>query len=112
MKQGNQFYLDFQIVDNENCENILTSEGVKKIVFYIGDLKKTYSKTSEEVTYDEENKCFKVWLTEEETLEFNGLVDLDCRILFDTDEILGCYKSQEYFNPLLIEESILEEEGE
>lgn len=107
MKQGNQFYLDIQIVD-DNC-NILTNEMVRKIVFYISaDLKKTYASGSDEVVYDSDSKCFRIWLSEEETLQFNGLVDLDARILFENNTIMGCYKSQEYFNPALVNESILE----
>lgn len=112
MKQGNQFYLEFQIYDNDG--QILTNVGVKKIVFYIGNLKKTYKKDVEldevEVIYDEENKCFDIWLTEAETLQFPGLIDVDARILFDSGVILGCYKTQEYFNEILVNESILDEE--
>lgn len=106
MKQGNQFYLEFQIVDNN--KNILTDEGVKKIVFYIGELKRTYTPDSEEVIYDKDKKCFKIYLTEEETLDFE-MVDLDARILFNNNEILGCYKSKIYFNEALVKESILDD---
>ena len=107
MKQGNQFFCDIKIYDEKYHE--LTNEGVEKIVFYIGDIKKTYEDGSEEVIYDENNKCFKVWLAEEETLELNGEVEMDARILFITGEILGCYIKKEYFNPVLVKESILDE---
>lgn len=104
MKQGNQFYLEFQIVDNDG--NILTNDHVAKIVFYIGGLKRTYTPSSSEVTYDEDKQCFKIWLTEAETLQFE-MIDVDARILFDNDEILGCYKTRLYFNEVLVNESIL-----
>lgn len=105
MKQGNQFYLEFQIVDND--ENILTNTNVAKIVFYIGNLKRIYTPGGSEVTYDEDKQCYKIWLTEAETLQFET-VDVDARILFDNNEILGCYKTQLYFNEILVNESILE----
>jgi hypothetical protein len=105
MKQGNQFYLEFQLVDND--KNILTNTNVAKIVFYIGDLKRTYTPESTEVTYDESKQCYKIWLTEAETLQFKT-VDVDARVLFTTGEILGCYKTQLYFNEVLVNESILE----
>lgn len=41
MKQGNQFYLEFEIVDNEN--NKLDIKAVLKVQFNIGNLTKTYS---------------------------------------------------------------------
>ena len=106
MKQGNQFYLDIQIQDDNGT--ILTNEAVEKIVFYLKDLEKTYSENSQEVIYDNNNKCFKIWLTEEETLQIVGAIDLDARILFKNDEILGCYIKQIYFNPTLAKDSIEE----
>lgn len=105
MKQGNQFYLEFQLVDND--KNILTNTNVAKIVFYIGDLKRTYTPNGNEVTYDSKKQCYDIWLTEAETLQFET-VDVDARILFTTGEILGCYKTQLYFNEVLVNESILE----
>ena len=108
MKQGNQFYFDVQITDSEG--NILTNEHVEKIVFYVSNVKKEYTSTSEDVIYDSESKCFKVWLKEEDTLNLEDYIDLDARILFDTNEILGCYIRQEFFNPMLVKESILDED--
>lgn len=105
MKQGNQFYLEFQIVDND--KNVLTNKNVAKIVFYIGGLKRTYTPESTEVTYDSEKQCYDIWLTEAETLQFET-IDVDARILFTTGEILGCYKTQLYFNEVLVKESIQE----
>ena len=109
MKQGNQFYLEFQIVDNDG--HIMPNENVAKIVFYIGNLKRTYTPTSTEVTYDGDKQCYDIWLTEAETMQFET-VDVDARILFNTDEIFGCYKTKLYFNEIMVKESILESEGE
>ena len=108
MKQGNQFYLEFQIVDNNGT--ILTNDNVAKLVFYIGeDIKRTYTPDSTEVLYNEDKKCFEVYLTEAETLEFK-MIDIDARILFKNNQILGCEKTQLYFNEVLVKESILDED--
>lgn len=109
MKQGNQFYLEFQIVDNDGI--VLTNKNVEKVVFYIGNLKRIYTPESTEVTYDSEKQCYDIWLTESETMQFET-VNVDARILFTTGEILGCYKTQLYFNEIMVKESILESEGE
>ena len=54
MKQGNQFYLEFQIGDED--EQTLDISSVEKIQFTLGELIKTYSTELEEVTYDSENQ--------------------------------------------------------
>ena len=95
MKQGNQFYLEFEIVDNEN--NKLDIKAVLKVQFNIGNLTKTYDGIGKEVTY--ENGVFKVYLTEEETFNFDGRIKMDARILFkgDTKTIGRTYIIDEYW---------------
>ena len=110
MKQGNQFNLGIQIYDDEG--NILTTEGVEKVVFGISNLTKEYTSTSEDVTFDNETQYFKIWLTEEETLQISGQIDIDARILYESGEILGCYITKVYFNPTIITESIIGDEDE
>ena len=80
MKQGNQFYLEIQIEDENN--NLLDINGVEKVQFVIDDLVKNYDGSNLEVSYDDENKCFKIWLTEEETFNFKKTIDIDVRILY------------------------------
>ena len=98
MKQGNQFYLEFEIVDNEN--NNLDIQSVLKVQFNIGNLTKTYDGIGEEVIY--KNGVFKVYLTEEETFNF------DARILFKGDKktIGGTYIIDEYWYDSLKEEPL------
>ena len=82
MKQGNQFYLEIQLIDENN--EILDISSVLKVQFTIDDLIKYYDGTSEEVTYDETKKCFKIWLTENETFKFEKQIKMDasaCRYL-------------------------------
>ena len=89
MKQGNQFYLDVQIYD-EN-DSLLDIDLVSKVQFNIGILTKTYDGVSEEVVYDKENNTFKVWIYEEESFEFDTNTKMDARILFNNDSIEGTF---------------------
>lgn len=99
MKQGNQFYLEFQIEDENGT--LLDTAGILKVQFVIGDLVKTYDGTSDEVQYDSLNKVFKVWVTEEETFKFDRQVRMDARILFKGEEdyrpIGGTYIETNYW---------------
>lgn len=80
MKQGNQFYLEFQLTDeNDNPLNIDT---ILKVQFNIDKLTKTYDGVNTDVSYDNDRKIFKVWVTEKETFEFERNVKMDARILF------------------------------
>ena len=104
MKQGNQFYLEFQIED-ENGE-LLDIKNVLIVQFNIGNLTKTYDGINEDVTY--ENGVFKVWLTEEETFNFDSKVKMDARILFKGDKktIGGTYIIDDYWYESLKEEPL------
>ena len=105
-KQGNQFYLEFQIED-ENGQ-LLDTTGILKVQFVIGDLVKTYDGTSKEVLYDNVNKIFKVWVTEEETFKFDKQVKMDARVLFKGEEnyrpIGGTYIESNYWYDSLKQE--------
>ena len=107
-KQGNQFYLEFQIED-ENGQ-LLDTTGILKVQFVIGDLVKTYDGTSKEVLYDNVNKIFKVWVTEEETFGFDKQVKMDARILFkgavDYKPICGTYTETNYWYDSLKKEKL------
>lgn len=99
MKQGNQFYLEFQIED-ENRQ-LLDTASILKVQFVIDDLVKTYDGVGDEVSYDSLNKVFKVWVTEEETFKFDKQVKMDARILFKGEEnyrpIGGTYIETNYW---------------
>lgn len=99
MKQGNQFYLEFQIEDETG--KLLDINSVLKVQFVIGDLVKTYDGTGTEVVYDEANQTFKVWVTEEETFKFDKQVKMDARVLFKGEEnfrtIGGTYIESNYW---------------
>lgn len=99
MKQGNQFFLEFQIEDNNG--KLIDVMNVLKIQFIIGDLIKTYDGISDEVLWDNVNKIFKVWLTENETFNFDKQTKMDARILFKGDNdykpIGGTYIESKYW---------------
>ena len=103
MKQGNQFYLEIQITNEE--DKLIDISAVSKIQFTIGSLTKYYENESNEVTYDEENQVFKIWLTEQETFAFKSLEKIEARVLFKNDVIQGTAIIDEYvFNSLSKEE--------
>ena len=102
MKQGNQFYLEIQLLDEQN--QILDISSVLKVQFTIDDLIKYYDGISEEVTYDETKKCFKIWLTENETFKFEKQIKMDARILFKNNTISGTYITSNYWDESLLQE--------
>ena len=93
MKIGNQFYLEFQLEDENG--DLLDIRSVSKVQFSIDNLIKTYDCVNEEVSYDDVNNVFKVWLTEDETFKFGTRVKVDARILFKNNTINGA-KIQQY----------------
>lgn len=104
MKQGNQFYLELQIIDENN--ELLDVTGVSKVQFNLGELTKVYSSDSNDVTYNEDNKVFKIWLTEDETFLMRQTIKIDARILFKNDVILGSEIDSMYFYESLKQEKL------
>lgn len=102
MKQGNQFYLEVQIEDDKG--NSLDMIAVSKVQFTIENITKIYDGTSEEVLYDKEKQCFKIWLTEEETFNFEDEVRIDARVLFKNGSIDGTYIIEQTVNESLSKE--------
>lgn len=106
MKQGNQFYLEFQIED-ENGQ-LLDMASVLKVQFNIGNLTKTYDGLNDEVTY--QNDIFKVWLMEDETFKFENQVKMDARILFKGEDnyktVGGTYIESNYWYDSLKKEKL------
>lgn len=106
MKQGNQFYLEFQIEDGNG--NLLDISSVLKVQFTIGDLIKTYDGENKQVIYNENTHTFKVWVTEEETFKFDKQVKMDARVLFKGEEnyrpIGGTYIESNYWYDSLKQE--------
>ena len=74
------------------------------------NLVKTYDGISNEVIYDNVNKIFKVWVTEEETFGFDKQVKMDARILFkgavDYKPICGTYTETNYWYDSLKKEKL------
>ena len=87
MKKGNQFYLEIMLFDNDGI--VIDIKAVSKIHFNIADLTKVYDGTSEDVTYDETKRCFKVYLAEKETFKLNDMIRMDARVLYKNNLIDG-----------------------
>lgn len=104
MKQGNQFFLEIQIYDEK--EELLNIEGVEKVQFNIEDMTKIYGDDSKDVTYDEESKCFKIWLTQSETFKFESNTKFEARVLFKNGVILGTLIEEEYVYASLKKEEL------
>lgn len=88
MKQGNQFYLAIEITDAD--DKIIDIENISKIQFTFNDVLKIYDGEKDEVVYDNELSCFKVYFSEEDTFDMDYVIDVDCRILFKNSLIDGC----------------------
>lgn len=104
MKQGNQFYLEIQLLDEDG--SILDINTVSKVQFTIDTLIKIYDKTSKDVTYDDSNKSFKIWLTENETFDFEKQIKIDARVLFTNNTINGTDIVTQYWNEALTQEEL------
>lgn len=102
-------YVEFQVFDKD--DNLLPIDGVSKVQFNIGELTKTYDGVSEEVTYDEEEQCFRVWLTEDETFAFDNYTKMDVRVMFKNNTIMGSYIEKKFIYDSL-KEVKLDEKGE
>ena len=109
MKRGNQLYVEFQVYDKDG--QLLDINGVSKVQFNIGELTKTYDGVSEEVTYDKEEQCVRVWLTEDETFGFDNYTKMDVRVLFLNNTIMGSYIEKKFIYDSL-KEIKLDEKGE
>ena len=101
MKQGNQFYLETQLFDED--DNLLDISSIKKVQFNIGELTKTFDFSNEEVEYNEEIQTFRIWITEQESFKFENKIKIDARVLFKNDVIQGSMVEQLYVHDSLNE---------
>ncbi len=93
-KQGDQFWLEFQLYDED--DNLLDITSVEKVQFNIDDITKTFDGINKEVEYDNENQKFLVYLKEEETFNLDSNTKFDARILFKNKTIMGSYIYQDF----------------
>lgn len=107
MKQGNQFYLETQLCDED--DNLLDISSIKKVQFNIGELTKTFDFSNEEVEYNEESQTFRIWITEQESFDFENKIKIDARVLYKNNTIDGSLIEQIYFhnslNEVLLDDS-------
>lgn len=102
MKKGNQLYINVKITDE--CGAPLDIGVVKKVQFNIDTITKYFATNSTDVIF--EDGIFKVYLTQEETFKMGTNIELEARVLFIDDTILGT-KIENIYNENVIKEVIL-----
>jgi hypothetical protein len=103
MKQGNQFWYGIKLKNKGEYLDIST---ISKVIFTFEDIDKIYDELSESVIYDYENNMFKIYLTQQDTQKLQGNVNIDVRVKFKNDEILGTSIHQKYIFDALNKEVI------
>jgi hypothetical protein len=102
IKQGDAY--SFPVAVGLNGETV-SKDDVSVVEFYIGGVRKVYPI---DVTFSDEDKCFYVPLTQEETFGFeaNSAVAVDMRIKFKGGDVIGA-KNMEY---ITVYDAVSEEE--
>lgn len=67
-----------------NNKEVLDNSLVDTIQFIFNDINKFYPQDS---VYDEENQCYVVYLTQQDTLSFDKPIKQQCRIKFKTGDV-------------------------
>lgn len=104
MKQGNQFWYGIKLKDKN--KEYLNPIYIDKIIFNFDELQKEYNSDSKDVVFDEINNVFKIYLTQEETQKMQSKVNIDVRVKFKNDEILGTAVTEQYIFESLNKEVI------
>lgn len=99
MTRGDQLYLEINLTDREGQQ--LEIEEIKKIQFFIGELIKNYEEGTSEVEYDDIKKIFKIFLTEEETFEFEDFIKIQSRVYFEDETIISSEICEVYIKEVI-----------
>lgn len=84
MMQGDQYRIPVSL-KHEDGSNV-TEEKVRDVEIFVGSVRKTLT---EGISYDENEKCFYVYLTQKETFRLSGDVRVQARILFTSGDVVG-----------------------
>lgn len=86
-QEGNTYILEIPLTLDGDDINI---NDISKVEFMFNDIRKTYGE-DEDVTYDTNEKCFKVPLSQEETfsLQGNKSIQYQARVKFTDDSVMG-----------------------
>lgn len=86
-QEGNTYILEIPLTLGGDYINI---NDISKVEFMFNNIRKTYGE-DEDVTYDTNEKCFKVPLSQEETfsLQSNHTMRYQARVKFTDDSIMG-----------------------
>ena len=84
MMQGDQYKLPIEIKTTEGNAKPATFEDLE---IFVGSVRKTLGKG--EVSYDDENETFLVFLTQQETFRLRGDIEVQLRCKFPDGDVVG-----------------------
>lgn len=84
MMQGDQYRIPVSLKHEDG--SAVTESEVRNVEVFVGQVRKTLA---EGVSYDENEKCFYVYLTQKETFRLSGDVRVQARILFTSGDVVG-----------------------
>lgn len=84
MMQGDQYKLPIEIKTTEGNAKPATFEDLE---IFVGSVRKTLGKG--EVSYDDENETFLVFLTQRETFRLRGDIEVQLRCKFPDGDVVG-----------------------
>lgn len=84
MMQGDQYKLPIEIKTTEGNAKPATFDDLE---VFVGSVRKTLGKG--EVSYDDENETFLVFLTQRETFRLRGDVEVQLRCKFPNGDVVG-----------------------
>lgn len=95
--RGATYQLDIKLTEN----GVVIDNGlIDTIEFTFGDISKYYPTDSE---YDEMKQCYKVYLTQEDTLALNSVVKSQVRVKFKTGDVSSSNIKNDTLYPTLSE---------
>lgn len=98
MMQGDQYKLPL-FIENEDGSSLDEKDVQELEIMFSSGVRKTLSDGG--VSYDTENKCFNIKLTQKETFMMRGNVKITARVKFHSGDVLG-----EQLEPQNVAESI------
>lgn len=84
MMQGDQYRIPVSLKHEDGSS--VTEAEVQDVEIFVGSVRKTLG---DGISYDEDEKCFYVYLTQKETFRLSGDVNAQARILFTSGDVVG-----------------------
>lgn len=84
MMQGDQYRIPVSLKHEDG--SIVTESEVRDVEIFVGSVRKTLD---DGISYDANEKCFYVYLTQKETFRLGGDVGIQARVLFTSGDVVG-----------------------